>query len=111
MELEMSLKMSDQEARMELSGDLDESSAHRFKELLDLAVARAPKRLILMMSGLGLIQTKNVRALICAKQRMGTQGEILLVGTQAGVLHTLRSTGFDRSVEFLEELPESAASK
>lgn len=106
MDFEVSLQMSNQMARMELSGDLDASSAHRFKEMIDLATAQVPKHLILMMKGLRMMPSVGIRALICAKQRMGAAGKIFLVGAQQGVLRTLMLTGFDRSVEIFPELPD-----
>jgi anti-anti-sigma factor len=106
MDFEVSLKLSDQVACLELSGDLDASSAHRFKEMIDLATAQVPKHLILMMRGLRMMPSVGFRAIICAKQRMGAAGKILLVGAQQGVLRTLMLTGFDRSVEIFPDLPD-----
>jgi len=109
MGFEVSLRMSDQQAQMELSGDLDASSAGKFKEMVELAATRAPKRLVLMMSELRYMASAGLRVLIFAKQKMGTAAEIFLVGAQEGVLQTVMLTGFDRSIVLLDELPDTLA--
>lgn len=109
MGFEVSLRMSGQVAQIELSGDLDASSAPKFKEMVELAAARAPKRLVLMMRGLRYMASAGLRVLIFAKQKMGAAAEIVLVGTQAGVLQTLTLTGFHRSVVLVDEFPEPLA--
>lgn len=110
MGFEVSLRMSDQMAQIELSGDLDASSAPKFKEMVEIAAARAPKRLVLSVRGLRYMASAGLRVLIFTKQKLGAAAEILLVGAQEGVLQTLTLTGFHRSVVLLDELPETLAS-
>lgn len=86
-------------AKITLTGELDASSAGIFRAEVENA-AKAPevKRLVLFIQDLEYIASAGLRVLIFAKQKMGTDADIYIVGGQEQVLETLEKTGFDQSV-------------
>jgi anti-sigma B factor antagonist len=109
MALEVSLDVLGGTALIELMGDLDASSAFRLKEMVELAATREPKRLVLVLKELRYMASAGLRVLIFAKQKLGKEVELILVGAQENVLQTLQLTGIHQSVTLLDELPESLA--
>ena len=61
------------------------------------------KAVALQMSGLEYMASAGLRALVFAKQKMGTQVEIYMIGLQDPVMETITMTGFQNSVTFLDE--------
>lgn len=90
-------------AKITLVGELDASTAPIFKEAVEKAAGIHPKRLVLMMAGLDYMASAGLRVLIFAKQKMGADADIYLVGTQELVLGTIEKTGYDQSVIILPE--------
>ncbi|NES83507.1 MAG: anti-sigma factor antagonist [Moorea sp. SIO2B7] len=90
-------------AKITLSGELDGSSAPTFKTEVEKAAAQNPKRLVLLMQDLEYMASAGLRVLIFAKQKMGKNVDIYLIGVQEMVLDTIKKTGFDQSVYILDE--------
>lgn len=90
-------------AKITLVGELDASSAPAFQEQIDKAAATKPKHLVLMMQKLDYMASAGLRVLIFAKQKMGTDVDIYVVGAQEMVMDTLEKTGFIQGVIALEE--------
>jgi anti-anti-sigma factor len=61
-----------------------------------------PRRLALLMHEVSYMASAGLRVLIFAKQRLGTDVDIFVVGAQAPVLETLRTTGFDYGCVLLD---------
>jgi anti-anti-sigma factor len=91
------LQQNDGTAVITLTGELDASTAPQFKEEVERAASRQIQRLVLMMQGLDFMASAGLRVLIFAKQKMGPNVDIYVIGPQEHVLDTLRKTGFDRS--------------
>lgn len=98
------LETTDNIAKIMLTGELDASTAPTFKTAIEQAAAANPKRLILEMSGLDYMASAGLRVLIFAKQKMGADADIYVVGTQEMVLDTLEKTGFIDSVIAVDDL-------
>lgn len=90
-------------AQIRLAGELDASSAPSFKSTVEEAAAVAPSRLILEMSQLDFMASAGLRVLIFAKQKMGPNVEVHVVGAKENVRQTIAMTGFDRSVVMINE--------
>ena len=89
-------------AKITMSGELDASMAPVFQKEIEAAATQQAKRLVLLMSGLDYIASAGLRALVFAKQKMGADVDIYVVGAQRQIMDTLQMTGLDRSVIAIE---------
>ena len=90
-------------AKITLSGELDASVAADFRADVEKAAAEKVKAVALLMKDLEYMASAGLRALVFAKQKMGTQVEIYMIGLQENVMETITMTGFQNSVTFLDE--------
>jgi anti-anti-sigma factor len=97
------LEINQDIAKIALSGELDANSAPAFKTEVEKAAASQPKQLVLMMQDLDYMASAGLRVLIYAKQKMGSDVDIYVVGCQEMVADTLKKTGFDQSVFIVDE--------
>jgi anti-anti-sigma factor len=102
------LATSENEAQISVSGELDASSASLFKTEVEKAAASGAKRLVLMMQDLEYMASAGLRVLIFAKQKMGADADIYIVGAQEMVLDTLEKTGFDQGVIVVDSYEAAA---
>ncbi|MBD2774199.1 anti-sigma factor antagonist [Iningainema tapete] len=98
-----SLEINSAIATLKLSGELDAMTAPIFKAEVDKAASKKVKRLVLLMHDLEYMSSAGLRVLVFAKQKMGANVDIYVVGAQTTVLSTLEKTGFDQSVIILNE--------
>jgi anti-anti-sigma factor len=90
-------------AKITLSGELDAASAPAFRTDIEKAAEAKVKSVVLLMNGLEYMASAGLRALVFAKQKMGTHVEIFMIGLQEPVMETINMTGFQNSVTFLDE--------
>jgi anti-anti-sigma factor len=99
----INLEMTDRGiAKITLAGELDASVAPAFKTEVENAAARQAKRLVLLMHDLEYMASAGLRALVFARQKMGTYVDIYIVGAQESVMETIEMTGFHHSVIALD---------
>lgn len=89
--------------KITLVGELDASVAPLFRENVEKVVAAGATKLVLLMSGLSYMSSAGLRTLIFAKQKMGVNTDVFIIGAQPSILETLEMTGFDKSVILLNE--------
>lgn len=89
-------------ARITLVGELDAAAAGSFREAVEQAASGSPKRLVLIADRLTYMASAGLRALVFAKQKMGANVDIYIVGVQEPVRETLEMTGFHHSVVLLD---------
>ena len=82
-------------AKLTLAGELDASSAPRFKEAIEQAMRQQARRIVLLLGDLEYIASAGIRVLIFAKQKMQTRVDMYVIGAQEQVMSTLRKTGLD----------------
>ncbi len=94
-------------AKVTLSGELDGSVAYEFKAVVESAVEKEAKRLVLLMQDLEYMSSAGLRVLIFARQKMDSAADIYLVGAQEMVLEVIKMAGFHYSVTLLDEYDPS----
>lgn len=102
MAFEASLEMVNGIAKVTLVGELDASVAGQFKEQIEAAAAQQAKRLVLVMPQLEYMSSAGLRVLVFAKQKMGPQVAIYVVGAQPQIVEPIKQTGFHYSVTMLD---------
>ena len=102
MSFEANLEINNDTAVITLEGELDASVAPQFKEKVEQAAATSVKRLVLKMEKLEYMASAGLRVLVFAKQKMGSDVELDLVGTQEMVRDTIEKAGFQYSVNMVD---------
>jgi len=95
--------LEDGTAELSLFGELDASVANEFKSAVEKAAADKAKRLVLNMKDLEFMSSAGLRVLVFAKQKMGTNVDIYVIGAQDAVRDTIEMTGFHHSVIMQDE--------
>ncbi len=96
-------------ATITLSGELDASTAPLFKVEVEKAASLHIKRLVLLLQDLEYMASAGLRVLIYAKQKIGFDTDLYVVGAQEAVLDTLTKTGFVNSVFVVNDVSEIEA--
>ncbi len=102
MAFKSTLEIVNNVAKITLSGELDAAAAPTFRADVEKAATEKVKAVALLMSDLEYMASAGLRALVFAKQKMGAQVEIYMIGLQETVLETITMTGFQNSVTFLD---------
>jgi anti-anti-sigma factor len=92
------LQMENGIATITLVGELDAAAAPVFRADVERAASLNARRLVLMMQALDYMASAGLRALVFAKQKMGAQVDIYVIGANESVSETLELTGFASSV-------------
>jgi anti-anti-sigma factor len=95
---EATLEMHDSIALITLSGELDAATAPQFREKVEEAVAQNARRLVLVMDDLAYMASAGLRVMIFAKQALGPDVDLYIVGAQDSVAETIEMTGFYQGV-------------
>jgi anti-anti-sigma factor len=104
MAFNISLAMTDKGiAKITLSGDLDGRVAPEFKTEIENAAAQNAKRLVLLMKDLEYMSSAGLRVLVFAKQKMGSEVDIYMIGAQEQVMEPITMTGLHHSLIILDE--------
>ena len=98
MAFNISLDAKDGVAKITLKGELDAAVAGQFKDTVEKAAAQKPKKLVLLMGDMSFMASAGLRVLIFAKQKMGADVAVYVVGAKGPVLNTLQMSGFHHSV-------------
>lgn len=92
-----------------LVGELDASVAGQLRDAVLEATNAQVTRLILDMSTLEFMASAGLRGLVFARQKMGSDVDIYIVGAHDAVLDTITMTGFHHSVFMVDEYDEAAS--
>lgn len=97
------VEIKDDVAKVTLNGELDAATAPSFKEKIEEIDTTKIKKLLLLAQKLDFMASAGLRVLIIAKQKMGTDVDIYVVGAHESILETLEKTGFDQSVIIVDK--------
>ncbi len=89
-------------ARLNLHGDLDGMVAELFRDEVSKASALTPRRIVFDMTDLAYMSSAGLRVLVFARQKMGSDVDIFVIGANEGVAETIEMTGFHYSVTMLD---------
>ncbi|MEM8778189.1 MAG: anti-sigma factor antagonist [Cyanobacteria bacterium P01_G01_bin.49] len=106
MNLTTTVETTNNTAKIILAGELDGNNADQFKAKIEEVAALNPQRLILLMNDLEYMASAGLRILIFAKQKMGKDVDIYIIGAKEMVLDTIEKTGFHHSVILLKDESE-----
>lgn len=90
-------------AKIILDGEVDANSAPIFQAEVKKAADAKAIRLVLLMEKLTYMSSAGLRVLIFAKQKMGTDVDIYMVGMKEKIKETLETTGFDQGVIIVDK--------
>ncbi|MFC8914617.1 anti-sigma factor antagonist [Streptomyces sp. WAC05374] len=102
MTFDVRLRVNERVATIELSGELDASSAGRFHDTIDEAAAAGSIELVIRAEKLAYMSSAGLRSLVFARQKMGDDVKIAVVGATEPVAHTIRLAGFDHSIDLID---------
>ena len=102
MAFEANLEVVNAIAKVTLAGELDASVANEFRQKIEEASRQQVKRLVLLMDKLEYMSSAGLRVLVFAKQKMGANVSIYVVGAQPQIVEPIRQTGFHHSVVMLD---------
>ena len=97
------LEITDDIAKITLSGELDANTAKFFQEKVEEAGKQELSKLVLIMQDLEYMASAGLRVLVFSKQKMGSDVDIYVVAPQEMVMDTLEKTGFHHSVIVLDK--------
>lgn len=97
------LEVTEDTAKISLTGLLDASAVRLLEEELEKATSQPVKRLVLLLQNLECVTTAGLRALIFIKQKLGADVELYVVGAPAHVLHFLKMGAFCEGVTVLDQ--------
>jgi anti-anti-sigma factor len=109
MALTITSTVADGVAQIFLVGELDAATAGEFKREIEAAAVHSPQQLVLRMEALTFMASAGLRVLIFAKQKMGVNVEICIVGAHDAVLETMTMTGIQHSITLLDTFEPAVA--
>ncbi|MCE7007205.1 STAS domain-containing protein [Kibdelosporangium philippinense] len=81
-----------------VSGELDVDTAPVFRSLVEQAVQRPLDRLVIDLTGLSIMSSAGVRALVFAQQELPPGASIIVVGAGPEVVKIIQLAGFDQAI-------------
>lgn len=102
MAFDAKLEVANGIAKITLSGELDASVAGDFRNKIEEAAAQNVSKLVLLLEALEYMSSAGLRTLVFAKQKMGQNVKIYVVGATEAVSEPIRQTGFHYSVIMMD---------
>ena len=82
-------------AHIDLSGRLDATNAPALQEELKKLIGQPVRRLVFYAKDLEYMASAGLRVIIFAKQKIGADAQVYLIGAQEMVLEVIQMTGLD----------------
>ena len=102
MSFSANLEISNNVAKITLTGRLDASTANQFKELVEKAAAAKVKAAALLVSDLEYMASAGLRVIVFARQKMGIAVKLYVVAPTALVRETIEVSGFVQAVTLVD---------
>jgi len=103
MDLQYKMELNDGIARVTLAGSLDATNAGNFQEELKKLIGQKISKIVFMVKDLTYIASAGLRVMIFAKQRIGADVQVYLVGAQEAVLDVVKMSGLDTFMTIQKE--------
>lgn len=101
---QFTIDLKDGTATVELSGKLDTTNAPELVEELKTLAGKDVSKVAFMAKGLEYISSAGLRAIVFAKQKIGQNLEVFVVGATAEIIEVIKMTGFDSFVTITNTL-------
>jgi len=95
METKFSVTFNEGVAKIELSGRLDATNAPLLQEELKKLIGQDVNRLVFFAKDLEYISSAGLRVIIFAKQKIGVDVQVYLIGAREEVLNVIKMSGLD----------------
>ncbi|GAA2284559.1 MULTISPECIES: STAS domain-containing protein [Streptomyces] len=102
MSFDIRLRINERIAVIELTGELDAAAAGRFHDTVDEAATAGAIELVIHAAHLSYLSSAGLRSLVFARQKMGDEVRIAVVGAPEPVARTIRLAGFDHSISLVD---------
>ncbi|KPJ85429.1 MAG: hypothetical protein AMS17_14380 [Spirochaetes bacterium DG_61] len=99
-ESSFSIKRENDTIKITLSGNLDAKNAPALSEEFKKILSGEIKRIVFFVKELKYISSAGLRVIIFAKQKLGDEAEVVMVGVQEDVLEVIKMSGLDTIMEF-----------
>ncbi len=95
MEPKFTVTFSEGVAKIELVGRLDATNAPMLQEELKKLIGQDVRRLVFFAKDLDYISSAGLRVIIFAKQKIGVDAHVYLIGAKEDVLNVVKMSGLD----------------
>ncbi len=95
MELQLQMELDEGTAKIRLGGRLDATNAPAFQEELKKLIGKDVSKIVFFSEDLEYIASAGLRVMIFAKQRIGMNAQVYLIGAQQTVLDVIKMSGLD----------------
>ena len=95
MESKFKVDLAEGIAKIELSGRLDAANSPALQEELKKLIGQTISRLVFLAKDLEYISSAGLRVIIFAKQKIGVDAQVYLIGAQEAVSNVVRMSGLD----------------
>ena len=95
MESKFQVNLVDGVAKIEFSGRLDAANSPALQEELKKLIGQTISRLVFYAKDLEYISSAGLRIIIFAKQKIGVDAQVYLIGAQEAVSNVVRMSGLD----------------
>ena len=95
MESKISVTCEGGVAKIELCGRLDATNAPAFQEELQKLIGQSVSNLVFYAKDLEYMSSSGLRTIIFAKQKIGKEASVYLIGAQEAVQSVIKMSGLD----------------